>query len=280
MTDALDALRRVDFDWVRTLDSIWIDTTPTGGPNERLVPDIVADLHRKARQPADRALGRVLVGQSGIGKTHLVGQLRREAWRTGAWFVPLDVLGLTDFWRSAALSFVTALLQTMPDGRRQSDAVLAGVARRFRVEAQVEAAFNTPNMDARRIVDVLVRALMSVDAGRALKHLDVFRALCLLRSQDLAVVGLAHAWLQGYDADPTERAALGFKTPPPAPVELVRGMCWIMALSGPTLIASTRLTGSSRLDGSRPRTGSTQRRVSPRCWPRGSWRSTSSAIAA
>ena len=243
MIDALDALRAINFDWVRTLDSIWIDTAPTGGPNERLVPEIVADLHGKARQPADRALGRVLVGQSGIGKTHLIGQLRREAWRTGAWFVPLDVLGLTDFWRSAALSFVTALLQTMPDGRRQSDAVLAGVARRFRVEAQVEAAFNTPNMDARRIVDVLVRALMSVDPGRALKHLDVFRALCLLRSQDLAVVGLAHAWLQGYDADPAERAALGFKTPPPAPVELVRGMCWIMALSGPTLIAVDQIDG-------------------------------------
>ena len=250
MTDALDALRRVDFDWVRTLDSIWVDTPPTGSPNERLVPDLVADLHAKARKPADRALGRVFVGPSGVGKTHLVGQIRQEAWRTGAWFVPLDVLGLTDFWRSAALSFVTALLQTMPDGRRQSDAVLAGVARRFGVETQVEAAFNTPNIDARRIVDVLVTALMRVDAGRALKHLDVFRALCLLRSQDFGVVGLAHAWLQGYDADPTERAALGFKTPPPAPVELVRGMCWIMALSGPTLVAVDQIDGiieSSRL---------------------------------
>ncbi len=243
MSDALDALRRVDFDWVRTLDSIWIDTPPTGGPNERLAPEVVAELHRKARAPADRAEGRVLVGQSGVGKTHLVGQLRQEVWRAGGWFVPLDVLGLTDFWRSAALSFVTALLQTMPDGRRQSDAVLAGVARRFGVEAQVEAAFNTPNMDARRIVDVLVRALMSVDAARALKHLDVFRALCLLRSQDFAVVGLAHAWLQGYEADPAERAALGFRTPPPAPVELVRGMCWIMALSGPTLVAVDQIDG-------------------------------------
>lgn len=243
MSDALDALRRVDFDWVRTLDSIWIDTPPTGGPNERLAPEIVAELQRKARAPADRAEGRVLVGQSGVGKTHLVGQLRQEVWRAGGWFVPLDVLGLTDFWRSAALSFVTALLQTMPDGRRQSDAVLAGVARRFGVEAQVEAAFNTPNMDARRIVDVLVRALMSVDAARALKHLDVFRALCLLRSQDFAVVGLAHAWLQGYEADPAERAALGFRTPPPAPVELVRGMCWIMALSGPTLVAVDQIDG-------------------------------------
>jgi hypothetical protein len=128
--------------------------------------------------------------------------------------------------------------------------VLAGVVRRFRVEREVEAAFNTPNMDARRIVDVLVKALVSVDASRALKHLDVFRALCLLRSQDFEVVALAHAWLQGYDADPAQRAVLGFKTPPAAPVELVRGMCWIMALSGPTLVAVDQIDGlieSSRL---------------------------------
>ena len=249
MSDALDALRGVDFDWVRTLDSIWTDTPPTGGPNEALVPGIVADLHR-ARKPEDRVPGKVLVGPSGVGKTHLVGQIRQEVWQSGGWFVPLDVLGLTDFWRSAALSFVTALLQTMPDGRRQSDSVLAGVARRFSVEKEVETAFNTPNMDARRIVDVLVKALMRVDMARALKHLDVFRALCLLRSQNLTVVALAHAWLQGYDADPVERANLGFTTPPPAPVELVRGMGWIMALSGPTLVAVDQIDGlieSSRL---------------------------------
>ena len=249
MSEALDALRGVDFDWVRTLDSIWTDTPATGGPNEIHLPKIVAELHR-AKKPADRMPGQVLVGPSGVGKTHIIGQIRQEVWRSGGWFVPLDVLGLTDFWRSAALSFVTALLQTMPDGRRQSDAVLAGVARRFKVEKQVEIAFNTPKMDARRIVDVLVKALMSVDMGRALKHLDVFRALCLLRSQNLTVVALAHAWLQGYDADPTERASLGFTTPPPAPVDLVRGMCWIMALSGPTLVAVDQIDGlieSSRL---------------------------------
>ena len=249
MSEALDALRGVDFDWVRTLDSIWTDTPATNGPNDIHLPKIVAELHR-AKKPADRMPGQVLVGPSGVGKTHIVGQIRQEVWRSGGWFVPLDVLGLTDFWRSAALSFVTVLLQTMPDGRRQSDAVLAGVARRFKVEKQVEIAFNTPKMDARRIVDVLVKALMSVDMGRALKHLDVFRALCLLRSQNLTVVALAHAWLQGYDADPTERAALGFTTPPPAPVDLVRGMCWIMALSGPTLVAVDQIDGlieSSRL---------------------------------
>ncbi|AWN46148.1 AAA family ATPase [Methylobacterium terrae] len=241
MSDALDALRRVNFDWVRTLDSVWLDAAPTGAPNEALVPRIVEALH--AQGPGARPRGRVLVGEPGIGKTHLVGQIRRAVWESGGWFVLLDVLGLTDFWRSAALSYLTAMMHPMPDGRRQSDAVLAGVARRFRVEEQVEQAFNTPNIDTRRIVDLLVRALMHVDTGRALKHQDVFRALCLLRSQDLAAVGLAHAWLQGYEADPAARAALGFTTPPPSPIDLVRGMAWIMGLSGPTLVAVDQIDG-------------------------------------
>ncbi|WP_298966345.1 ATP-binding protein [uncultured Methylobacterium sp.] len=243
MSTALDALRRVNFDWVRTLDSVWLDVAPTGGPNDALAPQIAAALHDGARDTGQRPPGRVLVGQSGIGKTHLVGQIRREVWASGGWFVMLDVLGLTDFWRSAALSFVTALLHPMPDGRRQSDAVLAGVARRFNVERQVEDAFNIPDIDVRRIVDILVRALMSVDAARALAHQDVFRALCLLRAGDLGAMGLAHAWLQGYDADPAERTALGFRTPPPAPVEVVRGLSWIMGLSGPTLVALDQIDG-------------------------------------
>ncbi|PIK74094.1 AAA family ATPase, partial [Methylobacterium frigidaeris] len=241
MSDALDALRRVNFDWVRTLDSVWLNAEPTGAPNEALIPGIVDALH--AQTPGSRPRGRVLVGEPGIGKTHLVGQIRREVWASGGWFVLLDVLGLTDFWRSAALSYLTALMQPMPDGRRQSDAVLAGVARRFKVEEQVEQAFNTPNIDTRKIVDLLVRALMHVDTVRALKHQDVFRALCLLRSQDLAAVGLAHAWLQGYDADPAARTALGFTMPPPPPIELVRGMAWIMGLSGPTLVAVDQIDG-------------------------------------
>lgn len=243
MSDALDALRRVDFDWVRTLDSVWRDVEPTGGPNDALPARIVADLFGEAPTRDARAKGRVLVGQSGVGKTHLVGQLRRETWRAGGWFVMLDVLGLTDFWRSAALSFLTALLHQMPDGRRQSDAVLAGVARRFKVERQVEEAFDTPDVDTRRIVVLLVKALMSVDMASALKHQDVFRALCLLRSNDFGAVGLAHAWLQGYDADPSARAELGFLRPPPSPRDLVEGMSWIMSLSGPVLVAVDQIDG-------------------------------------
>ena len=136
----------------------------------------------------------MLLGQAGIGKTHLVGVLRRKAWADRCWFVMLDVVGITDFWKSAALSFVTSLLQAMPDGTtRQYEAVIAGVARRFKIEKEVDIAFASPTIEPKRIVDLLVGGLLRSDPANALKHQDVFRALALLRSHDLATVGIAHA---------------------------------------------------------------------------------------
>lgn len=245
MNVALQALRVVDFNWVRSLDSIWFDENAAAevGPNADIIDHVTQEFLRETLGPRSRAPGIPLTGHAGIGKTHFVSQLRRRVWDDGGWFVLLEVLGLTDFWRNAALSYVTSLLQPMSDGRRQLEAVLAGVARRFRVEKEVETAFNIPNIEARKIVDVLVKGLMRHDVQNTLRHQDVFRAMCLLRSNDINSAGLAHAWLQGYDADEQARAALGFLKPPPQPVDLVRGMSWIMSLAGPTMVAIDQIDG-------------------------------------
>ena len=92
-------------------------------------------------------------------------------------------------------------------------------------------------------VDLLVPGLMKIDHSKALQHQDVFRAFSLLRSHSLAAVGIAHSWLQGYDADEEARNTLGLLRPPPAPVDLVRGMSWVMSLAGPTMIAVDQIDG-------------------------------------
>ncbi|WP_237477659.1 helicase HerA domain-containing protein [Lichenibacterium dinghuense] len=253
MTSDLAALERADFDWVRTLDSVWSDAEAVaGGPNEATVAQIAADLFRTAKDLGSRPGGRVMVGPPGVGKTHMVGRLRREVWAKGGWFVLLDVLGLQDFWRTAALSFVTALLHDMSDGRRQLEAVLAGVARRFNIEEQVETAFALPDLDPVKLVEVFQRVLPMVDRSKAMEHGDVFRAMCFLRSQDFMAASLAHAWLQGYDADPERRTKLGFFRPPPEPARIVAGLSWIMGIAGPTLVALDQIDGvidASRLPG-------------------------------
>ncbi len=253
MSSDLAALERADFDWVRTLDSVWSDAEPSApGPNEPLVTRIAADLVKEARELASRPGGRVMVGPAGVGKTHMVGRLRREVWAKGGWFVLLDVLGLQDFWRTTALSFVTALLHDMSDGRRQLEAVLAGVARRFNIEEQVETAFALPALDPVKLIEVFQRVLPMVDRAKAMEHGDVFRAMCFLRSQDFMAASLAHAWLQGYDADPERRMRLGFFRPPPEPARIVAGLSWIMGIAGPTLVALDQIDGvidASRLPG-------------------------------
>ena len=181
---------------MQSLDSVWHDEAMAdAGPNQDLVDHLVAELARLTTAPNPPA--RVFLGQAGIGKTHLVGVLRRRAWAERCWFVMLDVVGITDFWKSAALSFVTSLLQEMPGGKHQYEAVIAGVARHFKVEQEVETAFDSPTIAAKRVVDLLVGGLMKTDMANAFQHRDVFRALALLHSHDLATKGVAHAWLQG-----------------------------------------------------------------------------------
>jgi hypothetical protein len=85
MSNALEALRRVDFNWVRSLESIWSDTDPvTHGSNETLAREILVQFHRETQTAAARPNGRAVIGQSGIGKTHLVCNLRHQVWDSGA----------------------------------------------------------------------------------------------------------------------------------------------------------------------------------------------------
>lgn len=222
MSTAIEAFKKVDFSWVRSLESVWNDNTVhVSGANDEAAISIIESFIEETKDPARKPPGQIVIGEAGVGKTHLIADLRRRTWEAGGWFVMLDVLGITDFWRSAALSFITSLLQIMPDGRQQYEAILAGVARRFKVEQQVQKAFSMPEIEPRQVVDLLVKGLMNTDMHNAMKHQDVFRALALLKSHDLGTVGIAHSWLQGYDADESARHQLGFVAPPPSPVELV-----------------------------------------------------------
>jgi hypothetical protein len=242
MTPELQALQDADFGWVQSLESIWSgEEMADAGPNQDFVDELISELSRLKTTPNPPC--RAFLGQAGIGKTHFVGVLRRKAWAKDSWFVMLDVVGITDFWKSTALSFVTSLLQEMPGGKRQYEAVIDGVARRFKIERQVNAAFSHPTVEVKQVVDLLVGALIRTEPANALQHQDVFRALALLRSHDLATVSIAHAWLQGYDAEETMRKSLGFLMPPPTPVEIVRGLLWVMGLAGPTLIAVDQIDG-------------------------------------
>ena len=82
MTTALEAFRGVNFDWTRQLKSIWADPAyHVPSLHAAAVDDIIDYFVSRTREPDlnDEPLGQAsLLGQRDIGKTHLIGELRRR----------------------------------------------------------------------------------------------------------------------------------------------------------------------------------------------------------
>jgi DNA replication protein DnaC len=83
MMTELDASRAVNFNWTRQLKTIWRDQ-PYHAPAihqdnlDDLVEYFLSSTHDP--DPQHEPLGRIIVGPAGLGKTHLVGELRRRVW--------------------------------------------------------------------------------------------------------------------------------------------------------------------------------------------------------
>jgi Helicase HerA, central domain len=242
MNAGLQALRAVDFNWTHDLQSVWLDSAfQVDEIHRSLVDHVVHELFARTKKITDNPIGKVILGEAGAGKTHLIGTLRRRVWQSKGWFVLLDIIGITDFWATAALGVLNSLQQPLPDGRTQYQAVLSAVLRTVPVDSAARDAIEEWEKKSERTkvdtIDLFLKLLRTIDFANTLKHQDVVRALLLLGSDDLEASNLASCWLQGLDVDEARRKGLRFlRAPPPYP-ELVRGMLWLMSLAGPTLIA-------------------------------------------
>jgi hypothetical protein len=239
---ALSAFRAVDFDWTRRLDSIWRDASCHVEGLHRHVSDMLMSEFVIGTGSVDSSpVGRVIVGQKGVGKTHLIGRLRQRIWETGGWFILLDFVDVKNFWQSAALSFLSSLQRPMSEGAAQHEIVLERLSVELDLPRQHQAMAAQLCTRSDEISEDLVHAFLGglrrKSQAEAQRHRDTLRALLLLSSPDWSVSDLAFSWLQGQETDDTMAKALDFASARQSPAEIVRGLCWIMGLTGPTLIA-------------------------------------------
>lgn len=242
-TAALAALQRVDFDTARTLSSVWRDTeADVPELNGSLVRSVVEEVF--ATTGADRAgnpLGRVVLGNPGAGKTHLLGAIRRALWERGGWFVLIDLLDVREFWETAAHCYVSALGQVMADRRSQGQAMAARIADRARMSPGGRGGFLdwlgvTRNRRAEQLAEGLLSQVRSLEPNGARDHRDVIAAFACMVGGDEPTYRAARDWLIGIgDAEDEELAPLRLR--PAMPRRVVEGLSWLMALTGPTVCA-------------------------------------------
>ncbi len=244
MTDDLKAFRSVDFGWTRQLRSVWRDP-PYHVPSihKDVVDDVIDYFETKTADadPDDEPVGRVIVGPAGFGKTHLIGELRRRVWKMGGWFILLDLVGVKDFWASAALGFLNSLqVRTAANGQTQYQRLISLLGERLGIERPAAGIVSrhrgSPPELVKSLAALYVEALSKRYYEEASAHRDVVTALILLISEDLDCHSIAHAWLQGMTLDAELVRPFGIACQCD-PIKVIDGLSWVMSLVGPTLIA-------------------------------------------
>lgn len=235
---ALRALALVDFDWTVRTATVWRDPrSDVPAIHAGVRDEILADLSRLERRVPleETALGHVILGPAGAGKTHLLACLRRDALARGAFFLLCDMTDVNDFWETARLGILQSLDQPLAGGERQIDRLVSSLF------ASVEVDLDTWLSEAQG--DSLARRLhMAVRRLRPpAEHEDTIQALLLFSCEDPALYELGRSWLFGLGLERSEQTDTELGGATASASQIFRGICWALARVAPTLLAFDQL---------------------------------------
>jgi len=234
---ALAALR---FNWAPTADDVWRSSPFHVEGLHRGEMQVVLDGLAEARLSEDSSpIGVVILGQRGVGKTHLLGAVRDRAQANGGYFFLVSLLDVSAFWRSTALSILDGLTREVANRKETQLAVfLRRLGDLVRAPRAVRRAVTGETPLSRAALDAFVDLLRKHSRQVGLECQDTARALVLRAADDFQTQDVGYNFLCSNDEEePGERAAWGMRRGKRSAQEIVRDMSRLLALTGPTLIA-------------------------------------------
>lgn len=247
MEEPLSCLRRIDFDWIRQIDSVWEPhSAHIEGVHEAVLDALVDDVERMAVSRSDYSpLGQVVLGYPGAGKTHLLGVLLQLI-KDKSYFVMVDMTDVSDFWSSVRLAYLDSL-QRSTNGKLQYHRMLEQLLGRIKGVANPEktrlglARLEDDKRISGYINKILLGPLWERFPREIQKYRDLLTALFLLNSQRYEVSSIGYSWLQGIELEPESLKTFDFKQSGADAILVVEGLSWVMSLSRPTLLAFDQL---------------------------------------
>jgi len=238
-----NVLRSADLDYAHRLDDVWENN-----------PYSVAELHASARESllfelehlSAASRSRLLRGPGGAGKTHLLGTLR-QALKEAPGGTPLseitfllvDMTDVTRFWHTVLLGYLESLHRDVqgPPGTLQLDRVLAKLFEELPRGASLHKKLRECSTeDFPELSKNILGNLHKKFRAEVGQHQNVLRAFLALGTDNFDLSNVGYTWLLGESLEEEKAALLGIGEGEQDPRGILRGLSWILALRGGTLL--------------------------------------------
>lgn len=237
--DLREALAVLRFNSAETPDDVW-HTSPSHieGLHTKAERRIRAGIADAKASNGPSPIGLVLQGRKGIGKTHLLGSVRRMVQQEGGYFFLIELTSGKAFWDDLADAMRSELLRADDDGELQLTVLLRQLCRAADVPEEVTRAIANEGSPTPDHLRTFINGLRKVDGRIAVECGDTIRALALYASEHADV---GRTYLEGLaDAD-DERRHWGMHPKPKPARTLVRDISRVLAMTGPCVIAVDQL---------------------------------------
>jgi hypothetical protein len=233
---ALAALR---LSWVQAPDDVWRRSPyHVDGLHKSMIQDVRDGIAEAEAGTGANPIGLVLEGRQGSGKTHLLGLVREQVQQQGGYFFLVGLLDGEDFWDGLLVFLLDGLARETSGGEAQLRLLLRRLASRV----------GAPRADRRAVIgetdlteaalNAFVTGLRTYDERVAHQCRNTLRALALRASDDEEHQDVADNYFAGAgEAVPGERQRWKISTRPRKSHELVQEISWLLALTGPSVIA-------------------------------------------
>ncbi len=237
------ALAALHFNSADGPDDVWhASPSHVEGLHARAQHRIATAVAEAQRSAGPNPIGLTLQGQKGVGKTHLLGEVRQLVQRGGGYFF-LGVLTTGEaFWEDILKAMRSELLRTDDNREFQLTTLLGRLCDKADVPKPIA---NAVLGDAPLTLDALngfLAALRHLDAQVAVECGDSIRALVLYGAANTTLAGIGRGYLAGLpETGHGERSLWRIQSEPKPHRTLVTEISRVLALTGPSVIAIDQL---------------------------------------
>lgn len=241
--DPQAALAALRFDWADTPDHVWRDSPyHVDGLHTGVLAQVSAGIKESVASDGPSPMGLVLQGKKGVGKTHLLGLVRKQAHGARGYFFLNDLTAGDAFWENTAEAMRRGLSRLDGSGVPQLTSFLRRVCLRASIDANVTKRILGERGLSKGDVDTFVESLRAFDRDVARECADTARALVLYASEHPNKNYVGDDYLGVFpESKSGDRRKWGIRAAPKSAKTQVKNITRLLALTGPIVIAVDQL---------------------------------------